>query len=64
VYHVSKTKRIVADVPEDVAINFKIAVLKSGKKISEAITEALANWIKAQENEESDESETQLREVR
>jgi len=61
---VSKTKRIVADVPEDVAINFKIAVLKSGKKISEAITEALANWIKAQENEESDESETQLREVR
>ena len=60
----SKTKRIVADVPENVAINFKIAVLKSGKKISEAITEALANWIKTQENEESDESETQLREVR
>jgi len=44
-----KTKRVVADVPEDVAINFKIAALKSGKKTVEAVTEALKMWTEAQE---------------
>jgi len=54
---VSKTKRIIADVPEAVAIDFKIAVIKSGKKVAEAVTEALANWTKSQETESSDRSE-------
>lgn len=46
------TKRVVADVPEKVAIDFKIAVIKNGKKVHEAVAEALKMWTEAQEKDE------------
>lgn len=46
------TRRIVADVPEEIGVEFKIAAIKAGKKLNEAVTEALTMWVKKQQEQE------------
>lgn len=40
----AKTKRIVVDIDEEVAINFRIAALKRRKTIARGVEEALKKW--------------------